>query len=170
MAWEEWEQLRSQAAERRSTHTQLDHVDTGGGHSAGPGRYGDLKVGQDDLAKIGEHAFTLYDDLWKKGRTAVPSSEKAAGNLAGEGFALGSGLKHVATRWDEQLGSLRDACGHISQHMTVTKKIHATDDHLVGRRMSSIDALDAGFDERAGAHGGRNPVYGEPGRKDGRDG
>jgi hypothetical protein len=31
--------------------------------------------------------------------------------------------------------------------------------------MSSIDVLDAGFDERVGEPGKQNPVYGEPSRK-----
>ncbi|MFE9768573.1 hypothetical protein ACFYPC_29355 [Streptomyces sp. NPDC005808] len=163
MAWDEWEQLKTQAAERQSTGMQLNQLEPGGGGgTAAPSQYGDLAVSQGDLSKIGEQAFTLYNDLWDKGRRAVPSSEKAAGRLSTAGFALGKGLQHVATRWDEQLGSLRDACAHISNHMTVTKKLHAGDDHYIQRQMSSIDALDAGFDERVGAPGDKNPVYGNP--------
>ena len=39
--------------------------------------------------------------------------------------------------------------------MQVTKKLHAGDEHYIQRQMSSIDVLDAGFDERAA----------DPGRK-----
>ena len=159
MAWDEWEQLKSQATERQSTHMQLNQLDPGGGGGGGgtanPSQYGDLKVSQSDLAKIGDHALTLYNNLWSKGRTAVPSSDKAAGDLSKQGFALGAGLQHVSTRWDEQLSSLRDACAHIANHMQVTKKLHAGDEHYIQRQMSSIDVLDAGFDERAA----------DPGRK-----
>lgn len=159
MAWDEWEELKEEAARKHAVHMELNQTDGGGGYTAQPSQYGDLKATQGDLAKIGSHAFTLYNDLWQKGRKAVPSSEKAAGVLTKKSFLLGEGLQHVADRWDEQLSSLRDACAHISNHMSVTKKIHANDDHFINRQMSSIDALDTGFDERVGKPGDKNPVY-----------
>ncbi|MEU5577565.1 hypothetical protein ABZ791_30930 [Streptomyces huasconensis] len=169
MAWDEWEELKSQAAERHSTSMQLNQADPGpgGGTTPDPDSYGDLRVAQADLAKIGDHAFKLYDRLWKAGRVAVPSSDKAAGDLTGQGFVLGAGLQHVSTRWDEQLKSLMDACAHISNHMQVTKKLHADDEHYIRRQMSSIDMLDAGFDERIGTPGKDNPAYGPPNKKKG---
>jgi hypothetical protein len=161
MAWEEWDQLKAQAAQQPAARMQLNQVD-GGGHPTGtPTEYGDLKVSQGDLAKIGSHAFDLYNDLWNMGRKAIPSSETAAGNLSKDGFALGGGLQHVATRWDEQLASLRDACAHISNHLRITKKLHSGDDEYIRRQMSSIDVLDAGFNERVGNPGKENSVYGE---------
>lgn len=167
MAWDEWEQLKSEAAQGQSTQMQLNQLDPGdgGGYTAQPTQYGDLTVSQKDLAQIGKNAFDLYDDLWNKGRKAVPSSEKAAEGLSKGGFALGSGLQHAATRWDEQLSSLRDACAHISNHMHVTKKLHADDDDYIRRQMSSIDLLDAGFDERVGGPGKHNTVYGKSDEK-----
>ncbi|MEV0641333.1 hypothetical protein AB0I77_41710 [Streptomyces sp. NPDC050619] len=167
MAWDEWEQLKSQAAERQSTQMQLNQLDPGdgGGYTSPPSQYGDLVASQGDLSNIGKKAFALYNDLWDKGRRAVPSSETAAGSLSKDGFALGGGLQHVATRWDKQLSSLRDACAHISNHMTVTKKLHADDDHYIRRQMSSIDMLDAGFDERVGEPGAKNQVYVDSGEK-----
>ncbi|WP_338701171.1 hypothetical protein V2W30_29285 [Streptomyces sp. Q6] len=167
MAWDEWEQLKADAADRQSTRMQLNQLDPGdgGGSASLPGQTGDLKVRNGDLAKIGSQAHTLYDNLWDKARVAIPSSDKAAGDLSGQGFALGSGLKHVSNRWDEQLKSLMDACAHISNHMQVTKKVHAGDEHYIQRQMSSIDALDAGFDERAGAPGEKNPAYDPPKKK-----
>ncbi|WP_030681972.1 hypothetical protein [Streptomyces cellulosae] len=169
MAWDEWEQLKSQAAHGESARMQLNQLEPGGGggHTSDPGSYGDLKVSQSGLSNIGKKAFDLYDDLWNKGRRAVPTSETAAGTLSKDGFALGGGLKHVATRWDEQLASLRDACAHISNHMTVTKKLHADDDHYIRRQMSSIDLLDAGFDERVGKPGEKNSIYGDHDEKSG---
>ncbi|SOD82749.1 hypothetical protein [Streptomyces sp. Ag109_G2-15] len=161
MAWDEWEQLKAQAAERQSTRMQLNQVDGGGGYSAMPSQTGDLKVRHDDLVKIGSAAHHLYNQLWDKARVAVPTSDSAAGDLSKQGFALGSGLQHVSNRWDEQLKSLMDACAQISNHMQVTKAVHANDDNYIQRQMSSIDALDAGFDERVGAPGEKNPYYGE---------
>ncbi|MEV3861145.1 hypothetical protein AB0J38_43415 [Streptomyces sp. NPDC050095] len=167
MAWDEWEQLKADAAGRQSTHMQLNQLDPGdgGGSAALPGSTGDLKVTDADLNKIGSSAHTLYNQLWDKARVSIPSSDTAAGDLSGQGFALGGGLKHVSNRWDEQLKSLMDACAQISNHMQVTKKVHAGDDHYIQRQMSSIDALDAGFDERVGKPGEKNPVYEEPKKK-----
>ncbi|MEE1761619.1 hypothetical protein [Streptomyces sp. SP18BB07] len=159
MAWEEWEQLKAEAAERQSTHMQLNQVEGGGGSSALPEKFGVLKANQTDLSKIGKIAHTLYNDLWDKARVAVPSSDSAAGDLSKQGFALGAGLKHVSTRWEEQLKSLRDAVAHISNHMHVTTKLHTGDDGFIQRQMSSIDALDAGFDERVGTPGEKNRAY-----------
>ncbi|MET7489988.1 hypothetical protein [Streptomyces sp. NPDC005538] len=168
MAWEEWEQLKAQAADRQSTHMRLNHVDGGGGTYGPyvlPQSYGDLKVGHDDLAKIGKAAHSLYNQLWDKARVAVPTSDSAAGDLSKQGFALGAGLQHVSDRWEEQLKSLMDACAQISNHMHTTTKLHAGDEGYVQRQMSSIDVLDAGFDERVGAPGDKNPIYGEKSEK-----
>lgn len=67
MAWDEWEQLKTDAADRHSTGMQLNHLEPGyGGYSALPGQTGDLKVSQSDLAKIGGQAHSLYNNLWSK--------------------------------------------------------------------------------------------------------
>ncbi|MFI1929925.1 hypothetical protein [Streptomyces sp. NPDC020330] len=161
MAWDEWEQLKAGAVQRHATGMQLNQLGPGeGGSTALPGQTGDLKVSNGDLVKIGSQAHGLYNKLWDKARVAVPSSDKAAGDLRRQGFALGGGLQHVANRWDEQLKSLMDACAHIANHMQVTKKVHAGDEHYIQRQMSSIDTLDAGFDERVGEPGKKNPAYG----------
>ncbi|MFI7383039.1 hypothetical protein [Streptomyces sp. NPDC049813] len=168
MAWDEWEKLKTEAADRQTTQMRLNQADGGGGAPPLPGRTGDLKVADADLARIGSQAKALYDGLWDEARVADSSSSKAAGSLLGQGFSLGSGLQHVADRWEVQLKSLMDACAHISNHMQVTKKVHASDEHYIQRQMSSIDALDHGFDERVGDPGRPNPAYyGKPdGKKD----
>lgn len=172
MAWDEWEQLKAGALERQQTPTgmQLNGVDDGSGRPGGaqstPSSYGVLKVSQKDLAAIGKSAHTLFDDLWSKARVSVPSSDSAARDLTSQGFALGGALQHVSTRWEAQLKSLMDACSHIANHMHVTKKLHANDDDYIARSASSISVLDAGFDERVGAPGTPNPVYGEPKKKE----
>ncbi|MGW5369714.1 hypothetical protein ACWER6_32440 [Streptomyces sp. NPDC004009] len=165
MAWDEWEQLKTEAVTRQQrggTHMRLNQLpaDPGGGAIATPGQAGDLKVTQHDLAKIGSQAHTLYTRLWDRARLSNTSVDSAAGDLTTQGFALGSGLQHVSNKWDQQLNSLMDACAHISNHMQVTKKIHAGDEAYIQRQMSSIDTLDAGFDERVGGPGEHNPVYG----------
>lgn len=100
--------------------------------------------------------------MWDKARVAVPTTDSAATDLTKQGFALGAGLQTVSNRWEEQLKSLMDATAQISNHMHVTRKLHAGDDGYIERLMSSIDTLDAGFDERVGEPGKKNSVYGAP--------
>ncbi|MET8981987.1 hypothetical protein ABZX85_40975 [Streptomyces sp. NPDC004539] len=171
MAWDEWEQLKAGALERQqSSGMQLNSLDLGtdpeGRQVTMPGAYGVLKVSQKDLAAIGKSAHTLFNDLYDKARVAGPSSDSAAKDLTEQGFALGAGLQHVSTRWTAQLKSLMDACAHISNHMHVTKKLHADDDDYIARVVSGIAVLDAGFDERVGKPGAPNPVYGEAKKKE----
>ncbi|MGZ0202925.1 hypothetical protein ACNFR7_22395 [Streptomyces sp. RM1] len=160
MAWDEWERLKTDAAQRSagSPRMQLNHV----APMEGSTTYGDLKVTNADLAAIGKDARDLYDQLWKRARVAQATSESAAGDLTEQGFALGAGLKHVHQRWEDQLKSLLDACAQIANHMHVTQKIHSGDDGYIARSMSSIDTLDAGFDDRVGPPGRKNPVYETP--------
>ncbi|MFG2782657.1 hypothetical protein ACGFY7_33065 [Streptomyces prunicolor] len=174
MPWDEWEQLKAKHA---PVGTQLNSVPDGGGTYGPyvtPSETGDLKVGHDDLVKIGKSSHGLYNQLWDKARISIPSSDTAAGNLSKQGFALGGGLRHVSDRWGEQLKSLMDACAQISNHMQTTKKVHAGDEHYIQRQMSSIDTLDAGFDERVGAPGAKNDYSkqdkGEGGGEGGGDG
>ncbi|GGY96976.1 hypothetical protein CP967_21625 [Streptomyces nitrosporeus] len=149
MAWDEWEQLKSDAAERRATRMRLNQLPPEAG--GGPPPQGDLKVNQKDLAEIGNAAFLLYGDLEKTGDHARASTQKAASGLTSETFALGAALDHVASRWIDQVRSLLDACAHISNHLDFTKGAHAGDEVYISTVISGIDTLDKGFDERAGS-------------------
>ncbi|MFE3491961.1 hypothetical protein ACFXOS_02510 [Streptomyces sp. NPDC059175] len=144
MSWDEWEQLKSRAVERRSTSMQLNQVPLEGGTEP----QGDLKVNQKDLALVGDSAFKLFETLGKHGRDAWAPSQTAAKDLTTQGFELGGGLNHVQERWEKQLQSLLDACAHISNHMDFTKKAHAGDEYHIYSTVSSIATLDKGFSER----------------------
>ncbi|MFE2260358.1 hypothetical protein [Streptomyces griseosporeus] len=148
MVWDEWEQLKSEAADRRSTSMQLNHVplDPGGGSTGG-----DLTVDHEDLAAIGDKAFDLWDSLGNHARDAWSSSQSAASDLKGQGFNdLGGALDHVQERWEHQLKSLLDACAHISNHLDFTKRVHRGNEHFISGQLSSIATLDKGFDEGTG--------------------
>ncbi|MEU9579976.1 hypothetical protein [Streptomyces chilikensis] len=168
MAWDEWEQLKSEAAERSSGGMQLNRLpdDMGGGSGRPPSSTGYLEVHQKDLVAIGKEARTLYDQLWDKARLK-DAVDGAAGDLTAQGFALGAGLSHVSLKWSTQLNSLLDACAHISNHMQVTRRIHDDDEAYIMRQMSSIASLDAGFDERVEPHEAPkpNPIYGDDKKK-----
>lgn len=148
MAWDEWEQLKAEAAQKQSTHMQLNQLPADGGSSAPP--QGDLQVSQKDLAAIGDAAYKLYNDFGKYSDHARLSSMSAAGGLKTEGFAIGGALDHVAEHWVDQCQDLQDACAHISNHLDYTKNAHAGDEVYIAGTLSSIADLDKGFDERKG--------------------
>ncbi|MDI3407652.1 hypothetical protein [Streptomyces cavernicola] len=143
MAWDEWEQLKSDAAEKRSTQMQLNQ-----GHPSTGVQQGDLKANQKELASVGDSAFRLFETLGRQGRDAWSSSQSAAKDLTAQGFALGGGLHHVQDRWEKQLQTLLDACAHISNHMDITNKSHQGAEYFIASTFSSISVLDKGFDGR----------------------
>ncbi|MFH0245261.1 hypothetical protein ACGRHY_23235 [Streptomyces sp. HK10] len=143
---EEWKQLVEAAAERKAVQTRLNRLDGGGGGGVSTSS-GELEVSQKDLAAVGNAAFDLYDRLRKDGDHARESSTGAAASLRGD-FEIGGALDHVATRWQEQLRTLTDACAHISNHMEYSNKAHANDEQHISSLFNSVSALDQGFDER----------------------
>ncbi|MFJ9821455.1 hypothetical protein ACIRU3_40655 [Streptomyces sp. NPDC101151] len=148
MAWDEWEQLKAEAKQRRATHMQLNQVaDPGGG--GGP-HHGDLTVCEKDLKAVGDAAFSLYTDFNQYSDLARISSMKAAGGLMDQGFLIGEALDHVATRWVDQVQSLLDACVHIYSHLDFTQAVHKGDDERIYATISSISTLDNGFDQHRG--------------------
>ncbi|MEV8229407.1 hypothetical protein AB0P41_25715 [Streptomyces sp. NPDC079167] len=152
MAWAEWEQLKADAADNGGTQMRLNKAEPGGTG----GKKGDLAVNQTDLSGVRDEASKLNSRLWKEARVAVPTSETAAGNLTTQGFELGGALRHVAGKWDVQLKSLLDACGHIANHMDFTKYVHGGDDQYVRSRVSSITLLGEAFDDDNAPKGEKN--------------
>lgn len=144
MAWDEWEQLKAQAAEQHSAKMQLNHIPV----EPTVNTQGDLKVDQQDLAAVGNAAYALHQGFNRISDHARGASQKAASGLTAEGYALGAALDHVASRWIDQAQSLLDATAHISNHLDYTKGAHAGDEVFIAGTLSSISTLDEGFDER----------------------
>jgi hypothetical protein len=144
MAWDEWEQLKSEAAERGSTHMRLNQLAPDGG---GGGGGGDLVVRQDDLGAVGHEAHILYDDLRKEadisaagaGQDGAGSTAQAATALKSHGFATGAALDKTVEIWTSQLKSVLQACAHVSNHLDYSKKLHAQDDAQIGAVIKSSD-------------------------------
>ncbi|MFF4233947.1 hypothetical protein [Streptomyces sp. NPDC001820] len=137
MAWDEWEQLKAQAADKQSTQMQLNQspADPGGG-----GGDGDLVVQQDDLGAVGHDAFILQGNLRKQADIAgagaskegVGSTMQAAAALKSHSFATGSALETTVEIWTSQVKSVLQACAHISNHLDYSKKLHAEEDAKLG--------------------------------------
>ncbi|MFJ3638149.1 hypothetical protein ACIPRD_00115 [Streptomyces sp. NPDC090108] len=143
MAWDEWEQLKAQAAERPSTHTRLNQLAPDGGG----GGTGDLVVHQNDLGAVGHEARLLYDDI--RGQADIGaagadgsgtgSTARAASALKSHGFQLGGALDTTVEIWTSQVKSVLQACAHISDHLDYTKKLHAEDDARIGTVLRGAD-------------------------------
>ncbi|MBX9395738.1 hypothetical protein K4749_19570 [Streptomyces sp. TRM72054] len=137
MAWDEWEQLKAQAADRQSTHTQLNQAPTQGPSTGGKP---DLVVRQDDLGAVGHDAFVLHGDLVKKVDIAgagmnsdhAGSTHQAASALSKSNFTMGDELMTTLSVWESQVKAVRQACAHISNHLDFSKKLHANDDAEIG--------------------------------------
>ncbi|MFE0739456.1 hypothetical protein [Streptomyces sp. NPDC058855] len=144
MAWDEWEQLKTDAAQRSSTHMQLNQLPADGG-SGGGGTAGDLVVNQDDLGAVGHDAKLLFDDL-RTGtdiaglhKADAGATMQAATSLKSHGFEMGGALELTVEVWTSQSKTVLQACAHISNHLDYSKKQHAEDDAKIAAVVRSRD-------------------------------
>ncbi|MFF5971685.1 hypothetical protein ACFY7C_09165 [Streptomyces sp. NPDC012769] len=120
---QEWAAERSAAADRVGTRLNQLPADPGGGAGSA-----DLGVKQDHLGAIGHAAFALHGRLVKDGHHARTETSEAATGLSQHGFRTGAALTTVQETWASQVGTLLDACAHISNHLDYSAAAHAKDD------------------------------------------
>jgi hypothetical protein len=143
MAWDEWEQLKAEAAEKQSTRMQLNQYPADQGSSGDA----DLVVHQDDLGAVGHEAFVLHDHLHKQTDIAGAGTNKdgegstmqAAAALKSHHFAMGSAMEKTVDVWTTQVKSVLQACAHISNHLDFSKKLHNQDDALIAADLRGRD-------------------------------
>ncbi|GAA1434809.1 hypothetical protein GCM10009601_59960 [Streptomyces thermospinosisporus] len=143
MAWDEWEQLKAQAADRPPAHMQLNQAPAQGGSGGKP----DLVARQDDLGAVGHDAFVLHGDLVKKVDIAgagmnsdhAGSTHQAATELSSSHFTMGDELMTTLSVWESQVKAVRQACAHISNHLDFSKKLHANDDARIAAVIAQRD-------------------------------
>ncbi|MFF8970586.1 hypothetical protein [Streptomyces sp. NPDC014995] len=144
MAWDEWENLKADAVEHRSTQMRLNQLPVDRGPASVDG---DLVVNQDDLGAVGHDAYILYEDLQAgadiagagANKDGVGSSNQAAAALKSHGFASGGALETTVEIWTSQLKTVLQACAHISDHLDFTKKLHAQEDAKIGTVLLGSD-------------------------------
>lgn len=148
MAWDEWERLKAQAADRQSARMQVNQAPAQGG--PGGGDKPDLVVRQDDLGAVGHDAFVLHGDLVKKVDIAgaglnsdqAGSTHQAASALSRSHFTMGDELMTTLSVWESQVKAVRQACAHISNHLDFSKKLHANDDAEIAAVIMSRDGTE----------------------------
>ena len=149
MAWDEWEQLKTEAAQKHTARMELNQLKDPSDGGGAPNTQGDLTVSHKDLAAVGDAAYQLHQDFDRLSDRARISSMKVVTSMKkGDGFELGEAMDHVAMHWVDQVQTLLDATAHISNHLDYTKGAHAKDEAYIAGTVSSIATLDKGFDSR----------------------
>src|SRR5690606_1523029 len=87
MAWDEWEQIKAEVAQKQATSMQLNRVAPDPGHGGG-GAAPDLVVHDDQLGKLGNMAYDLRERLRVDGDLARPSTFKASIDLFNDGLDM----------------------------------------------------------------------------------
>ncbi|BCM68836.1 hypothetical protein EASAB2608_04170 [Streptomyces sp. EAS-AB2608] len=105
MSWDEWEQLKSDAAARGSARMQLNHVpmDRGGGG-------GDLKSDKKAWVKAGEDTKGLQDDIGKA-LGKLDDGQSGLGDISGVQSAAAQ--KELYDSWKKYVGDVKGRCGEL---------------------------------------------------------
>jgi hypothetical protein len=106
MAWEEWEQLKSAAAEQHAAQMQLNHVplDPGGGT-------GTLVSNKPAWSKAGQDVGSLREDIGKAVAKLV-GGQKGLGEDAG--CLTAAAQKDVHDSWETYVKNVSARCGKLS--------------------------------------------------------
>ncbi|MEV1062012.1 hypothetical protein [Streptomyces sp. NPDC050263] len=106
MAWEEWEQLKSAAADQHAAQMQLNHVpsDPGGGT-------GTLVSNKPAWSKAGQDVGSLRQDI-SKAMAKLTDGQKGLGEDAG--CLTAAAQKDVHDSWETYVKNVSGRCGKLS--------------------------------------------------------
>lgn len=125
MSWNEWEQIKTEVAQQKSTQMQLNRAPDESGWTTGGG---DLVVHDDQLGAIGNMAYDLRERFRVDADHARPSTFRASVDLFNDGLDLGAALTEMHDAWNTQQQALKEACAHISNHLDFSQAQHAKDE------------------------------------------
>ncbi|MFI9628620.1 amino acid ABC transporter permease [Streptomyces sp. NPDC052042] len=111
MAWDEWEQLKADAAQRHTTQTQINSLQDEGGYATSTGTGGRLKHKGGPWTE----AAGTADDLQTTTSTCRVELRSAHEGIGGglEGLASLGSLKTVLNSWEERLKAVREECSSL---------------------------------------------------------
>ncbi|MGV4985302.1 hypothetical protein ACVB8X_21950 [Streptomyces sp. NRAIS4] len=113
MAWDEWEQLKTAAAERHSTRMQLNQLpgDQNGTSSGGSGASGSLRSDKKAWSSAGQGVGDLRDNISK----ALAKLEDGQKGLGKDSQCLtAAAQREVHTSWEGYVGKVRGRCEKLS--------------------------------------------------------
>lgn len=146
MAWDEWEQMKAAAAERHSTHMQLNQLmpDSDGGAPAGGAKSG---------TGSGSGALRHTNGPWGRAadtadglKTSTESTKKSlqsshTGVSSGAaGLASLRALKTVLTSWETRLESVRAECESLDPKLRAVAKDMGETDAAVAAKARAVHA------------------------------
>ncbi|MFV0133310.1 hypothetical protein ACLGIH_08740 [Streptomyces sp. HMX87] len=143
MAWEEWEQIKSEAAARHATRMQLNQLPAdGGGSSGSPGSRPDLASSQAEkqaAARAIEHH--IEDDTRKAGNRAETDTNAAVKAFAakdGHGWVTSGALKKAHKTWEDQVQNLMNRLSADKEALRGANKALHSPDLITGNGLLSI--------------------------------
>ncbi|MEU1486745.1 hypothetical protein [Streptomyces sp. NPDC005752] len=148
MAWDEWEQLKGDAAARGSAQMQLNQypADQGGGAPAGASE--DLKSDKKAWVKAGEGVTGLKDGI----STALTKlSDGQAGLGETSGCLSAAAQKELYDSWKKYVGDVSSRCGELGGLLERSGHDLSTSDEAV---MGELDRLKVKYEDTE-AVGGR---------------
>ncbi|MHB9860119.1 amino acid ABC transporter permease [Streptomyces sp. YIM S03343] len=139
MAWDEWEQLKADAAQRM----QIDHVpDQGGGGSSSSsgGSAPDLKASKGPWTK----ASTVAEELQTATNSGLTELKTAHEGVKGgtDGFASTAALNEILPTWEKRLTSVRNECDRLHGALAKTGRDFGEVDPAVADKINGVKTGD----------------------------
>ncbi|GAB2793052.1 hypothetical protein ACWGJ2_08825 [Streptomyces sp. NPDC054796] len=99
----------------------------------------DLVVHDDELGALGNLAHDLRQKLSTDADHARQTTFDASIELFNDGLDMGSALTELHDAWNTKLGTLKEACAHISNHLDYSRAQHAKDEDKIATQMKTAD-------------------------------
>jgi len=132
MAWDEWEQLKTAAAERHSTQMQLNQLPA---DQEGPAESKDLKSNKATWTKAGQGIGSLREDI-TKALTKLDESQKGLGEESG---CLTAGAqKSVYESWERYVKDVSGRCGALAELLEKVGSDQLKTDDAVGVEIANM--------------------------------
>lgn len=114
MAWEEWEQLKAEAAERHSARMQLNQLPAdqgGGGTSSGGAPSGKLRSDKAAWSKAGEGVGSLPENI-NKALVELENGQK--GLSKGSGCLTAAAQRDIYASWERYAKDVSGRCDALA--------------------------------------------------------
>jgi hypothetical protein len=137
MAWNEWEQIKAEGAQRQLTQLQLNRLDGGPGVSGGAGGTPDFVS---TPAQKKAAANTIETELEPDTKKATEHADETTGTtIRGfDGWDTAVGLKKVATTWDQQVKALMGRLAFEKGALRRTSGFFVGNDKAIGAQVRTI--------------------------------
>lgn len=151
MAWEEWEQLKAQVAERHTTQMQLNQMpaDLGSGGSSGGGVTGKLRSDRSAWSKAGGDVSDLRANLGKA-RTKLQDGQTGLGKDLG--CLTAAAQRDVYSSWERRLKDISELCDGLAGVLEKTGNDQLRTDEAIE---AAIASLKVGSDDAAAGGSGK---------------